>query len=184
MPARPCPAWIMRIVALGLPAFLAACGPGRNQFPPPCPQAAILAEAADFDRYRGDGVGTHDLTDLELHGRVVGVKGACLIPGAQSILSVSISIFIELTRGPAMQGRSAEISYFVTELQGQSIIDKQALVSTVTFPPNVDRMTLQSGELNLALPITPEKTGASYTILTGFQLTPNEMQENLRHLQH
>ena len=184
MPARPCPAWIMRIVALGLPAFLAACGPGRNQFPPPCPQAAILAEAADFDRYRGDAVGPHDLTDLELHGRIVGVKGSCVIPGGQSALSVSVSITVELNRGPAMQGRSAAINYFVTELQGNTIIDKQSLVSTVAFPPNVDRMTLASGDLNLALPITIEKNGASYTVLAGFQLTPAEMEANLRRLQH
>ena len=171
-------------MAIGLPILLAACGPGRNQFPPPCPSAAILAEAADFDRYRGDGVGPHDLTDLEVHGRIGGVHGSCVIPGGQSALSVSVSIIVELTRGPAMQGRSAQISYFATELQGQSIIDKQALVSTVTFPPNVDRMTLQSGDLNLALPITPEKTGASYTVLVGFQLTPDEMLDNLRRLQH
>jgi len=184
MPARPPLAWLMRVVALGLPALLAACGPARNEFPPTCPRPAILAEAADFDRYRGDGAGPHDLTQLELHGRIVGVKGSCEIPGGQSNLSVSVSVFVELTRGPAMQGRSAEVSYFVTELQGSAIIDKQSLVSTVAFPQNVDRMTLQSGDLKLALPITPEKTGASYTILVGFQLTPAEMDANIRRLQH
>ena len=184
MPARSCPAWIMRIVALGLPASLAACGPARNEFPPPCPNAGILAEAADFDRYRGEGPGPHDLTDLELHGRIVGVKGSCVLPGGRSALSVSVSVTVELTRGPAMQGRSAQIDYFITELQGTSIIDKQSLVSTVTFPPNVDRMTLGSGDLKLALPVTPEKTGASYTVLVGFQLTPAEMEANLRRLRH
>ena len=182
MPARSRPTTILRIAVLWLPALLAACGPGRNQFPPPCPSAAILAEAADFDRYRGDGPGPHDLTELELRGRIAGVKGSCMIPGGQSALSVTVSVFVELTRGPAMQGRSAELNYFVTELQGNTIIDKQSLVSTVTFPPNVDRMTLQSGDLNLALPITTEKTGASYTVLVGFQLTPAEMEENLRRL--
>ena len=184
MSARSCPAWITRTLALGTPALLAACGPARNEFPPPCPQAAILAEAADFDRYRGAGAGPHDLTELELHGRIVGVKGSCVLPGGQSALSVSVSVIVELTRGPAMQGRGAEVDYFVTELQGNTIIDKQSLVSTVTFPPNVDRMTLQSGNLNLALPITAQKTGASYTVLVGFQLTPDEMQANLRRLQH
>lgn len=184
MPARSCPVRITRAAALGLPALLAACGPARNEFPPTCPRPAILAEAADFDRYRGNGPGPHDLTELELHGRIVGVQGSCVLPGGQSALSVSVSAIIELTRGPAMQGRGAEISFFVTELQGSAIIDKQSLVSTVAFPPNVDRMTLQSGNLNLALPITPEKTGASYTILVGFQLTPAEMEANLRRLQH
>ena len=184
MPARPPLAWLMRAVALALPALLAACGPARNEFPPTCPRPAILAEAADFDRYRGDGAGPHDLTELELHGHIVGVKGSCMLPGGQRALSVSVSVIVELTRGPAMQGRSAEVNYFVTELQGNDIIDKQSLVSTVAFPPNVDRMTLQSGDLNLALPITPEKTGASYTVLVGFQLTPAEMETNLRRQQH
>ena len=183
MHPRPPLARVMRLAVAGLPALLAACGPGRNEFPPPCPRTAILAEAADFDRYRSGGSSPHDLTDLELHGHIVGIGGACMIPGSnKGSLSVAVSVTVELTRGPAMQGRSADISYFVTEMQGDAIIDKQVLVSTVAFPPNVDRMTLASGDLNMALPVTPEKSGASYTLLTGFQLTPEEMDANMRRL--
>jgi hypothetical protein len=184
MPARPPLAWVMRLVVAGTPALLASCGPARNEFPPACPRPAIIAEAGDFDRYRGDSPGPHDLTELELHARITGVRGSCVLPGGTNMLSVAISVIVELTRGPAMQGRSTQISYFVTELQGDTIIDKQSLVSPVVFPPNVDRMTLGSGDLNLALPVTSDKTGASYTVLVGFQLTPAEMEANIRRQQH
>ena len=40
------------------------------------------------------------------------------------------------------------------------------------FPSNVDRVTLTPGEVDLSLPVTADKTGAAYTLLAGFQLTP------------
>jgi hypothetical protein len=47
------------------------------------------------------------------------------------------------------------------------------------FPSNVDRVTLTSGE-NLLLPVTATKSGAAYTILAGFQLTPDQMTQTRR----
>jgi hypothetical protein len=50
----------------------------------------------------------------------------------------------------------------------------------VVFPSNVDRITLSPGEVNLLLPVSSTKSGAAYTVLAGFQLTPDQMTQTRR----
>src|SRR6187397_768886 len=62
-------------------AGLAGCGGGDlNAFPPACPRAAILGDAADLTRYRPEhaGQGGQDLTDMVFDGRITGVSGKCV----------------------------------------------------------------------------------------------------------
>ena len=67
--------WLLSLALIGAPlSWLAGCGPTRNQFAPPCPGQAILGDAADFEAYRGTG---HELVDLVVRGRIVGMQGSC-----------------------------------------------------------------------------------------------------------
>ncbi len=173
-------AWSMRAASVAVPLVLAGCGPARDQFAPVCPRPAFLAEAADLDRYR-TGVATgggHEITDLVLHGRIVAVTGSCKPGDKKDQLLVALTASVELTRGPAMQGAEADASVFVAVTEGDAILDKRVYPLRVAFPSNVDRMTLNSNEIDLILPVKPEKSGAAYTILVGFQLTPDELAAN------
>ncbi len=79
-----------------------------------------------------------------------------------------------------MQGREAEVPVFVAVTEGETIIDKRTVRMPFVFPSNVDRVTLSPGEMNLLLPVTATKSGAAYTILAGFQLTPDQMAQTRR----
>ncbi len=172
-------AWARRaalIVAL-LPV-LSGCGPGRNQFAPVCPRPAFLADAADLYRYRTPGGGTRDLTDLVLHGRMLGVAGTCKPGDNKNQVAVTLSVGIEFTRGPAMPGRDTDVLYFVAVVDNGTILDKHLYSTHITFPPNVDRTAWSSDDVDLVLPVSPSKSAAAYTILVGFQLTPDELAVN------
>ena len=121
-----------------------------------------------------------DLTDLVLHARIVGIQGSCREGDQKNRLAVTVSVGIELNRGPAMQGREAEVPVFVAVTEGETILDKRAVRMPVVFPSNVDRVTLSPGEVNLLLPVSSTKSGAAYTILAGFQLTPDQMAQTRR----
>lgn len=153
-------------------SLLAGCTTPLNQFAPPCPGQAILGDAADFDIHRA---GAGDLTDLVLHGRIVGMQGTCKAGSKKGQLAVTVQLGVEVTRGPAMTGREADVPVFVAVADGTTIIDKRAVTMRVVFPSNVDRVTLSPGDMNLLLPVTPTKSGAAYTILGGFQLGPDQM---------
>jgi hypothetical protein len=180
MPNRsPIHRWVPCVATLAtLLPLLAGCGPARNQFAPACPGRAILADAADFDVYRSGTSGAgRDLTDLVLHARIVGIQGSCREGDRKNQLAVTAQIGVEVTRGPAMPGRQADVPVFVAVTEGDTILDKRAYTMRIGFPPNVDRVTLSPGDVNLVLPVTQSKSGAAYTIVTGFQLTPDQLAE-------
>jgi len=170
MPDRPPNlGWALRAALL---ALLAGCTTPLNQFAPPCPNQAIIGDAADFDIHRS---GAGDLTDLVLHGRIVGIQGSCKAGSRKDQLAVTVQLGVEVTRGPAMTGREADVPVFVAVADGTTVIDKRAVTMRVVFPSNVDRVVLSPGVMNLLLPVTAQKSGAAYTILAGFQLAPDQM---------
>ena len=158
--------------------LLAECGPARNQFAPICPNQGILGDAANLIVYRpsANQGPSRDLTDLIVSARIVQIHGSCQ-PGAKNRLAVAVSVNVEMTRGPALPGNGVTVPIFVAVAQGDNILDKHTYLMHATFPSNVDRVTLTPGELDLSLPITSSRTGAAYTLLAGFQLTPEQLQQ-------
>ena len=166
--------WASRAVLLGvLLPVLAGCGPERNKFAPPCPGQAILGDAADFNVYRT--AGARDLTDMVLHGRIVGMQGTCKEGDRKDQLAVTVLLGVEVTRGPAMTGREANVPVFIAVSEGETILDKRTYQLHAVFPSNVERVTLSPSDVNLVLPVSRTKSGAAYTIIGGFQLTPDQI---------
>ena len=162
-------------VLLLLPLF--GCAPERNAFAPLCPTPRLIPALADVTRYGGHGP-THDVTDLILQARVVAVNGSCQAGDDKSRLPAKVQVSISLQRGPAMQGRDAEVPVFIAVTEGETVRDKKVFPLHLTFPPNVDRLTITSPDIDMDLPVSPEKSGAAYSIIAGFQLTPDELAAN------
>jgi hypothetical protein len=158
-----------------LPLF--GCGPGRNEFAPLCPTPRLIPALADITRYRSPGP-THDITDLILQARVAAVNGTCEAGDDKSKLPVKVKITLSIQRGPAMQGRDADVPVFLAVTEGDAVRDKKVFPLHLVFPPNVDRLTIASQEIDMDLPVSPGKSGAAYSIIAGFQLTPDELAVN------
>jgi hypothetical protein len=154
-------------------------GPPRGAFAPLCPTARLIPALADLTRYSGPGP-THDLTDLILQARVTAVNGQCKAGSDTSVLPTTVVVTISIQRGPAMQGREADVPVFLAVTEGEAIRDKQVFPVHVVFPPNVDRLAMNSGDISLGLPVSKEKSGNAYGIIAGFQLTPDELATNRR----
>jgi hypothetical protein len=165
------------VLALLLP--LLGCGPGRNEFAPLCPSARLVPSLADLTRYAGPGP-TYDLRELILQARVVSVQGKCQAGPEKSLLPAVVQVSISVQRGPAMKGRDADVAVFLAVAQGETIRDKKVYPVHVQFPPNVDRLLISSGDIDLDLPVSRQQSGASYGIIAGFQLSPDELAVNRR----
>jgi len=180
MPVRLMSVPLRPAVRLCLPALLLSlfgCGPGRNEFAPVCPTARLVPALADMTRYAGKGP-THDLTDMIIQARVVAVNGSCSAGDDKSVLPAKVQVTIAVQRGPAMPGREADVPVFLAVTEGETVRDKQVFPVHVVFPPNVDRLTMTSPEIDLGLPVSPTRSGAAYGIIAGFQLTPDELAAN------
>jgi len=173
--------WIRHLsIAVAALSALSSCGPQRNAFAPACPAPLLPLQLSDLTRYRaGAGATGKDLSELELQGRLTAINGDCSA-GSKGQLNSTIQITMEMTRGPALAGRRAEVQVFVAVSADSTIIDKQTYPVLVEFPANLDRVTLTSPPIDITLPVTAERTGAAYDIIAGFQLSPDELAANRR----
>ncbi len=171
------PAFILRAVAaLPVVAGLASCTSldPSERFPPACPKTAILADAADLTQFRSVG---HDLTDMVVDGRITGLSGKCALDDREH-LRTTISVSLDLMRGPALPGSAIDVQYFVAVSDGDTVLAKQPYTLNASFARNTDRVRLRGDEVELVLPVTKEKSGAAYSVLVGFQLTPDQLAFN------
>ena len=166
-------------LALALLMPLVGCGPGRNEFAPQCPTARLIPALSSVTRYAGPGP-THDLTDLVLAAQVTDVQGSCKAGDDRSTLPTTAVVTISVQRGPSMQGREADLPVFLAVIDGETVLDKKIFPVHVVFPPNVDRLAMNSGDISLNLPVSQDKSGSAYQIIAGFQLTPDELAANRR----
>ncbi len=165
---------VFSVLLLGVVCAASGCAPGKDQFAPACPEAALLPQAGDVVRYRAGSSG-QDLTDLAFRGRVMKVDGSCEPGPNANTVDATVKVLMQLNRGPALPGRNTQVSYFVAVARGDQILDKHVYTNGVTFPPNLDQIWLESDPVFMRLPVTPSVSGAAYTVWVGFQLTPQEM---------
>ncbi len=155
---------------------LAGCGPDLPAFAPACPHTAILSDAADLTAFRAAGT---DLTDMVVDGRITGLNGKCSLDDLTHLRTV-LNVNLEVIRGPAATGRQQPVSYFVSVSRGDTILAKQDYRLNVDFPRNSDRLRLTGEQIDLVVPVDDKLTGAAYSVLVGFQLTPTELAFNRR----
>lgn len=164
----PVAAWITLL------PVIAGCAPEANQFPPACPRVAFLAPTADLAVYRPGNQGK-DLTALMLAGRMETIRGQCKY-GDNGSVEATVTVGASLMRGPAMPSNHASVPVYVAVAKGDRILDKKIYMMSVTFPSNVDRVTVSTPPVFMVFPISARQSAASYEILAGFQLTEDQLQ--------
>jgi hypothetical protein len=162
----------LALAAATLP-LMTACGSNQG-FAPTCPKPVILRDGADLQRFRGPG---HDFLDTTLQGRITGLSGSCKQDGPRAV-AATVSVGMELTRGPAASGRSTTVGYFVAVSRGNRILDKRVYTLHAVFPENTDRLRLSGDRVDLELPVNRGQGADSYQLTVGFQLTPQELAWN------
>jgi hypothetical protein len=160
-----------------LAPLLASCGPEKNTFAPACPAPIFVRDLADLSRYR-PGARGQDLTELVVQARLVRIDGNCIDGDRKLTVSATVTISLEALRGPAMTGNSIDLPLFIAVTDGEAILVKREYGAKVEFPSNLDRVAVTSPEIELILPVTQAKSAAAYSIIAGFQLSPEELATN------
>jgi hypothetical protein len=145
-----------------------------------CPRIAILAEGADLSRFR-PGATRGDLTALVADARIAGFDATCdYADRARTALNVRVTPRFEAERGPAAEGRTLDLPWFValTDAADSAVLDRQGFATRVTFGPNVARTNVTGQTARLSLPLGEGRSAAGYTIRLSLQLTPEELALN------
>jgi hypothetical protein len=158
--------------------MLAGCGSvfGPSAPPPACPEARVVANLERMTQYRpGEG---RDLTDVLFEARIGDLTGECGYD--ESALEVAITVPIQIARGPANQERVTRLEYFVAIQDPQgTVIAKRSFPVEVAFERNQSR-ALFTDELEQRIPLAELNQGPAYRVLLGFQLSEEQVQDNIR----
>lgn len=157
-------------------AGLAGCTAAEG-FPPPCPSLALLKNGADLTRFDPRG---RDVTDLLVTARITEVPAKCTRVGADKI-KATLSVSVDVQRGPASTAPNADITYFVSVLDGDQVLDQQDFPLRADFTQGPSRLTVKGDPVELLLPVTPQKSAAAYRVFVGLRLTPEELAWNRQH---
>lgn len=178
---------------LGATFFLWGCAAkDAYDFPPACPKVTILNSASDSYTFSNN---EDDLAHLVTKASILGVEGNCIDDPANASnkekkkrnktytdkIDTTISVVIQVARGPAAQERRYQIPYFITMIQNGKIVDKKHYVAVAQFPDNIDQVTLKSDKILLKIPATSDRRPDGYELFIGFQLSPEQLTFNRDH---
>jgi len=139
-----------------------------------CPNAGILADAQQMTEYRpGPG---RDITDVAYRWELLDAVADCSY--SDNMIDVDYALSMSVTVGPAATRRLVTAPIFVAVTRnGESILQKTSFEAEVEFEPGrrvaVYTRTFTGLEFEVG-----EDDGALYDIVLGFQLTPEQVQEN------
>lgn len=162
--------------------FLAGCGfsmPWSDDTTPACPAVRLL-QSADSEVVYTAGEG-RDPVDVRFSTRFAQLDWTCTYErdADAPYVQVDLAINFAVTRGPADRDRQADFSYFVAALDaGQQVVDKQVFPVSIRFPATLDRVGMpEPDQVSLRLPLDRGTRGWQYTVVAGFQLTEQELEE-------
>jgi len=170
------------VMALAVLA-LAGCGSsggsgGSSSNTAPCPRIALLAEGAELTRYRPGA--PRDLTQMTFDAEIVGFDARCDYASRdRSALEVRVTPRFSAERGPAADGRTVELPWFVavSDAGDTELLNRVASSTRLTFTTNVNRTAATGSSVTLTLPLG-ERRAADYAVRIAFQLTQDELAQN------
>ncbi|WP_142847350.1 hypothetical protein [Telmatospirillum sp. J64-1] len=166
---------IAPFAVLAAAALLSACGTSQRAEAPPCPPVSVLADASEMTRFRpGPG---RDITDVELEAEITGFRGSCVYRGNTAHMTLAVAI--EVKRGPAAQGREADLPFFLAIPAFYPADEAKAVLPVrIAFPPNVEAVRYVEENIELTVPMKEGEALETYRIYLGLQLDEAQLEYN------
>ncbi len=146
---------------------------------PPCPASAVLTDAAVVTKLKPGAPIQPNPANVVFSAEMAQAKIlACDYDRAANKLNVDISFGVRATRGAAAMGPDPQLAFFVAIVDvDNNVVSKKVFQVTPsmggknanTFTESIDKFVV---------PLAMDKRPPDYEILTGFQLTPEELAYN------
>lgn len=153
-------------------ATLVGCSTARDEGS--CPRLAILDDLNRVTKFR-EGPG-RDLTDVAYTARLTKADGFCTAEKSGVKVEMKVSVVVE--RGPAATGNAVDLQYFVAIADAnRRVLAKEVFPTRIPFDGN-QRLAGSSEEIEERIPLPRGADPSDYSIVVGFQLTPDEIEYN------
>jgi hypothetical protein len=165
-----------RVAAIGLVALLAGCslfGGGDKENKLACPTTQIAPDLDALTVLRPGGTGTGD---IRFGVKLIKADSDCEADKAGGIRTDTRMSFIIARNDPDLT--EGEFTYFVAIADSQrAILAKEDFTLKVQFAPRQNQMRVRD-DISEHLPVRKLSSGKNYSIVVGFQLTPEQLELN------
>lgn len=146
---------------------------------PVCPATGVLSDAASVTKLRpGTSPAMTRAADIAFQALMSQAQLDCNYDRTANTLVVNVKFAVRASRGPALTGADPQLPFFVAIVDA----DNNVLVKDVynSDPQMSGRPSATYTETvsNFPVPLAMDRRPSDYEILTGFQLTPDELAYN------
>jgi len=140
-----------------------------------CPGAGILPDAAMLIEYQGPG---RDILDVTYRWELIDAAARCIYD--DNIVQVEYGFSLEVLLGPAARQSVRTAPVFIALTRGgETVIEKRIVEMEAVFAEGEGGATYTRVFDDMEFDVG-EEDGRIYTIVVGFQLTPEQLAENRR----
>jgi hypothetical protein len=151
---------------------LAACATTKPD--EPCPVSGVLGEAETRTILAGGG---REVSDIVQRVTISGARLTCAYRGKKSVVS-RISFDITVENGPAATPGAVDVPYFVAVSRGsKTVLGRQAFNRRIDMSKKTRETVRESVDM-VKIPFAEGTTGASYSVVVGLVLTPEQLAYN------
>jgi len=146
---------------------------------PACPATAVLSDAATVTKLKpGVSSAMAKPADVSFEAEMSQARLDCNYDRADNKLTISVKFAVKASRGPAAAANNPQLPYFIAIVDA----DNNVLVKNVyNSQPQMEgrsNNTYTETVSDLPVPLAMDRRPSDYEILTGFQLTPDELAYN------
>ena len=154
------------LIMVALVAVSGCAGDKAAQKPRVCPQVAILRPLDTIENVKDDKM-------LIAAARMDSVEGTCAY--GKTGLDIQFTLAMRAVRGPALEGNSATMPFFVAIVDKDDAARSKGLM-TASFTFEKDAKEAAHAEnLHVFLPLLTSEDAAGHRVLMGFQLTKEQL---------
>jgi hypothetical protein len=158
------------VFALISASALAGCAADDDQPPVPCPQVAVLQQTQSLTEFLP---GRSDIAAQVTTAQITGVAGACALRDDQHKVLVTFQAGFAASNGPANNGATLSLPYFVAVVRGDEILAKSDYHIALKFNGNASTTQAATKPIKVEFPNGPAINHLQ--ILVGFDLTPGQL---------
>jgi hypothetical protein len=138
-----------------------------------CPK---IMPAPNADKIALFAPGGHAAKDVVVGGRITDLEGKCV----REKLGVTLNAQIEFyAQRATMDIKAATFPYFVALVDPDGrLLTEEAFTLPVPFLPAESYRIMPAEKITVHLPVKNQEAGSAYTVLVGFQLTPDQIAFN------
>ena len=161
------------LVALALVAItLAGCGSNKAA-DLTCPQ---IVPAPGADTIALFGPGGHTAKDVVVGGKIYSVDAKCVREKVGVAVNAEIAFYAERSR---MDIKDATFPYFVALIDpNEHVLTEEGYQLPFQFLPGESYRRVPAEKITVHLPVKNQASGGAYTVIVGFQLTPDQLAFN------